>query len=131
MYFSDGLVQSRGMSRTRKPYPSDVSHEEWSPAAPYLTLMRAGEPTGAFVARIVQWSALRPWLRDCLEGDAERSAAPGRGLSRLAAGCCAGLAQHLRALLRLASGRSEEPTAAIIDSRTPPLDPGKRPARRL
>jgi transposase len=36
----------------------------------------------------------------------------------LAAGCFETLAQDLRALLRLASGRSEEPTAAIIDSRT-------------
>jgi transposase len=36
----------------------------------------------------------------------------------LAAGCFEALAQDLRAVLRLASGRSEEPTAAIIDSRT-------------
>src|SRR5262249_2609440 len=33
-------------------------------------------------------------------------------------GCFEALAQDLRALLRLASGRAEEPTAAIIDSRT-------------
>jgi transposase len=36
----------------------------------------------------------------------------------LAAGCFEALAQDLRALLRLASGRVEEPTAAIVDSRT-------------
>ena len=36
----------------------------------------------------------------------------------LAAGCFGTLAQDLRALLRLASGRPAEPTAAIIDSRT-------------
>ena len=36
----------------------------------------------------------------------------------LAAGCFETLAQDLRALLRRASGRAEEPTAAIIDSRT-------------
>ena len=36
----------------------------------------------------------------------------------MAAGCFEMLAQDLRALLRLASGRAEEPTAAIIDSRT-------------
>ena len=36
----------------------------------------------------------------------------------LAAGCFEALAQDLRALLRLAAGRDEEPTAAIIDSRT-------------
>jgi transposase len=37
---------------------------------------------------------------------------------RLAAGCFEELAQDLRAVLRLATGRSAEPTAAIIDSRT-------------
>jgi transposase len=36
----------------------------------------------------------------------------------LAAGCFDSLPQDLRALLRLAFGRAEEPTAAIIDSRT-------------
>ncbi len=35
-----------------------------------------------------------------------------------AAGCFEVLAQDLRAMLRLAAGRKEEPTAAIIDSRT-------------
>ena len=36
----------------------------------------------------------------------------------MAAQCFEALVQDLRALLRLASGRKEEPTAAIIDSRT-------------
>jgi len=36
----------------------------------------------------------------------------------LAAGCFEQLADDLRALLRLASGRSPEPSAAILDSRT-------------
>src|SRR4051794_23048542 len=36
----------------------------------------------------------------------------------LAAGCFEALAHDLRALLRLAAGRTEEPAAAIIDSRT-------------
>jgi transposase len=36
----------------------------------------------------------------------------------LAAGCFENLAHDLRAVLRLAAGRGEEPTAAIIDSRT-------------
>ncbi|MGJ0507748.1 MAG: transposase, partial [Methylocystis sp.] len=30
------------MSSIRKPYPSDVSDEEWSLVAPYLTLMDEG-----------------------------------------------------------------------------------------
>ena len=36
----------------------------------------------------------------------------------LAAGCFKALAQDLRALLRLAAGRQEDPTAAMIDSRS-------------
>ncbi|MGJ0507726.1 MAG: transposase, partial [Methylocystis sp.] len=32
------------MSSIRKPYPSDVSDEEWSLVAPYLTLMDEGAP---------------------------------------------------------------------------------------
>jgi len=36
----------------------------------------------------------------------------------LAAGCFETLPQNLRALLRLASGRNADPSAAIIDSRT-------------
>ena len=36
----------------------------------------------------------------------------------MAAACFDALAQDLRALLRLAAGRKEEPTTAIIDSRT-------------
>jgi transposase len=36
----------------------------------------------------------------------------------MAAACFEALAQDLRALLRLAAGRKEEPTTAIIDSRT-------------
>jgi transposase len=36
----------------------------------------------------------------------------------LTAGCFEALAQDLRAMLRLAAGRKEEPTTAIIDSRT-------------
>ncbi len=32
------------MSPIRKPYPSDVSDEEWSLVAPYLTLMDEGAP---------------------------------------------------------------------------------------
>src|ERR1700712_3251419 len=49
----------------------------------------------------------------------------------LAAGCFETLAQDLRALLGLASGRAEEPTAAIIDSRYPTLHARERHPRRL
>ncbi|MFS3135042.1 transposase [Gluconacetobacter sacchari] len=37
---------------------------------------------------------------------------------RIEAGCFEALASDLRAVLRMASGRKAEPTAAILDSRT-------------
>ena len=45
---------------TRKRYPSDVSDEEWSFAAPYLSLMTAKAPQRAHELRDV-FDALR-WL---------------------------------------------------------------------
>jgi transposase len=47
-----------------------------------------------------------------------RSAAYQQAQRWLASGCFEALAQDLRAVLRLVAGREEEPTAAIIDSRT-------------
>jgi hypothetical protein len=40
MYFWEVMLQKKGMSRSRKLYPSDVSDDEWSLAAAYMTLMR-------------------------------------------------------------------------------------------
>src|SRR5437867_158862 len=57
----------------RKPYPSDVTDDEWAFVAPYLILMKEDAPQ-----------------RD----------------------------HELRALLRLAKGRKEQPSAAIFDGRT-------------
>ena len=52
----------------RKPYPTDVSDEEWSFAAPYLTLMNQHAPQREHDLREV-FNALRwlvragaPWL---------------------------------------------------------------------
>jgi transposase len=107
----------------RKLYPSDVSDEEWALVAPYLTLLpegakqrehplreafdglryvvRHGIPWRAMPHDLPPWHAVydqaRRWLR---------------------AGSFEALAADLRAVLRLAAGRGEEPTAAVLDSRT-------------
>jgi transposase len=111
------------LTPTRKPYPSDVTDEEWAFVAPYLTLMDEGAPQRRhslrevfnglrFIVRTgMQWRMmphdLPPW--DIVYQQARRW---------LAAGCFEAIVHDLRALLRLAAGRAPEPTAAILDSRT-------------
>ncbi|PYD77350.1 IS5 family transposase [Komagataeibacter sucrofermentans] len=111
------------MTPARKPYPSDVSDEEWSLVVPYLVLMRedAHQRHHAlrelfnglrYVIRYgIAWRAmpndLPPW-----------SAVYQQSRRWMEAGCFDALVSDLRAVLRIASGRRAEPTAAIIDSRT-------------
>ena len=108
---------------SRKPYPSDVSDEEWAFVAPYLALVREDAPQRTHDLREV-FNGLR-WI--------VRSGAPWRMLPHdfppweavyqqtqrwLSAGAFEAMVHDLRALLRLAKGRDKEPTAAILDSRT-------------
>src|SRR6266853_542009 len=81
----------------RKPYPSDVTDDEWMFVAPYLTLMREDAPQREHDLRDV-FNALR-WM--------VRSGSPWRYL-----------ANDLRELLRMVRGRAPDPSAAVIDSRT-------------
>jgi transposase len=108
---------------SRKPYPSDVSDEEWAFVAPYLTLMREDAPQRDYSLREVfngvrwinrsgaQWrmmpNDLPPWAT--VYQQAQRW---------MNAGVFEAMVQDLRALLRLAQGRNEQPSAAICDSRT-------------
>jgi transposase len=111
------------MSPIRKAYPSDVSDEEWSLVAPYLTLMDEGAPQRQHSLREL-FNGLRYVLRygiawRAMPNDLPPWSAVYQQSQRwLAAGVFEALAQDLRALLRVASGRAAEPTAAIIDSRT-------------
>jgi transposase len=107
----------------RKAYPSDVSDEEWSLVAPYLTLMTETAPQREYPMRELL-NALRYLVRygvawRAMPNDFPPWSAVYQQTQRwLAAGCFDTLAQNLRAILRLAAGRNEEPTKAIIDSRT-------------
>jgi len=107
----------------RKPYPSDVTDEEWSFVASYLTLMREDAPQRRHDLREV-FNAMR-WV--------VRTGSPWRYMPNdlppwelvyqqaqrwIAAGVFASMVKDLRELLRMLAGRDPQPTAAILDSRT-------------
>ena len=108
---------------TRKPYPSDVSDDEWAFVAPYLTLMSEDAPQREYPLREV-FNGLR-WM--------VRTGAPWRMIANdlppwhtiyeqtqrwIKAGCFTAIVHDLREMLRLAGGRTAKPTAAIFDGRT-------------
>jgi transposase len=111
------------MEPTRKPYPSDVSDEEWAFVAPYLTLLpldakqRQHDLREVFnglrfiVKTGMQWrfmpNDLPPW--EAVYQQTQRW---------IGAGSFEAIVHDLRVLLRVAAGREPEPSAAIFDGRT-------------
>ena len=108
---------------SRKPYPTDVSDDEWSFVAPYLSLMNADAPQRRHDLREV-FNALRwivhtgaPWRY--LPGDLPPWEAVYQQTRRwLDAGVFEAMVHDLRAMLRWAEGRADTPTAVIFDSAT-------------
>lgn len=111
------------MTPARKPYPSDVSDDEWSLVVPYLTLVREDAPQRQHALREL-FNALRYLVRygiawRAMPNDLPPWFAVYQQTQRwMQAGCFETLVHDLRAVLRMAAGRPPEPTAAIIDSRT-------------
>src|SRR3954471_5941883 len=112
------------MTRTaRKPYPSDVSNDEWAFVAPYLTLVRGDAPQRKYELREV-FNALRWMVR---AGAAWRMLPTNLPPWELVyqqtqrwvkAGCFEAMVHDLREILRLAVGREPAPTAIVLDGRT-------------
>jgi transposase len=108
---------------SRKPYPTDVSDDEWSFVAPYLSLMNADAPQRRHDLREV-FNALRwivhtgaPWRY--LPGDLPPWEAVYQQTRHwLDAGVFEAMVHDLRAMLRWAEGRADMPTAVIFDSAT-------------
>lgn len=111
------------MTNERKGCPSDVSDEEWAFCVPSLTLMKEDAPQREHPLREL-FNGLR-WLA--------RTGSPWRLMAHdlppwhavyqqtrrwVRAGCFEAMAEDLRVLLRLCAGRTDAPSAAILDSRT-------------
>jgi transposase len=109
--------------RPHKPYPTDVSDEEWAFAAPYLTLMTERAPQRKHDLRAM-FNALR-WIA--------RAGAPWRLLPHefppweavyqqtqrwLQAGCFEAMVNDLRSILLVAQSKHGQPSAVILDGRT-------------
>jgi transposase len=107
----------------RKPYPFDVSDDEWAFVAPYLTLMTPNAPQRTYELREVsnalhrivrtgaQWHMLPhefpPWAT--VYQQTQRW---------IAADVFDTMVHDLRVLLRWLQGRADAPTATILDNRT-------------
>jgi transposase len=110
-------------TQPRKPYPTDVSDEEWAFVAPYLSLMTPDAPQRRHDLREV-YNALRwivhtgaPWRY--LPGDLPPWPTVYQQTRRwLDAGCFAAMVHDLREMLRWAAGRNAQPSAVIVDSAT-------------
>jgi transposase len=107
----------------RKPYPSNVSDDEWAFVAPYLTLMTAEAPQRVHdlheVFNGLRWivRAGAPWRM--MPNDLPPWEAVYQQTQRwLTAGVFATMVHDLRTLLRLATGRNAQPSAVILGSRT-------------
>jgi transposase len=102
--------------KKRRPYPTDVSDEEWYFAAPCLTLMNKDAPQRRYELREM-FNALR-WI--------VRAGAPWRLLPNdvppwelvyqqtqrwIQAGCFEAMVNDLRSIIRVAQGRQGQPSA--------------------
>lgn len=107
----------------RKPYPNDLSDEQWEFVAPYLTLMKPDAPQREHSLRDV-FDALRwlaragaPWR--LLPHDFPPWAAVYQQFRRWSeAGCFEALVNDMRSIIRAAQGRAGQPSAVVLDGRT-------------
>ena len=107
----------------RKAYPSDVTDEKWAFVAPYLTLMKEDAPQREHdmreVFNAVRWIVRTGCQWRLIPHDLPPWAAVFQQSQRwIAAGVFEAMVHDLRALLRLAKGKKERPTAAIFDGRS-------------
>lgn len=111
------------MKPNRKGYPSDVTDEEWAFVAPYLALCKEQSAQRDYPLRAV-FNALRYIVRTggqwrYMPNDLPPWTVVYQQTQRwIRARCFETIVEDLRMLLREFSGRKEQPTAMILDSRT-------------
>lgn len=108
---------------TRKPYPSDVSDDEWAFVAPYLTLMKEDAPQREHELREVfngvRWIARTGAQWRLMPNDLPPWYTVYQQTQRwLKAGVFEDLVHDLRRLMREIVERAPEPSAVILDGRT-------------
>ncbi len=107
----------------RAPYPTDVADEEWAFLVPYLTLMREDAPQRKHSLREL-FNGLRFSVRTGLQWRyLPHDLPPWHAVYQqtrrwIAADVFTGIIADLRELIRIGDGRSAQPTAMILDSRT-------------
>jgi transposase len=107
----------------RKLYPSDVTDEEWAFVVTYLTLMKAEAPQREHTLREV-YNALRWIVRTGAQWRMIPHEFPpwhavyDQAQRWIKAGVFETMAHDLRTVLRLMQGRTADPSAAVLDSRT-------------
>ena len=122
---------------SRKPYPTDVSDEEWAFVAPVSDLMTRGRPAAPpRPARGLQRAALDRARRRPVAHAADRLPAVGGGLPADPAlagrrACFEAMVHDLRALLRWSAGRADQPDGGHFRQRHAAIDAGERAPRRL
>lgn len=108
---------------TRKPYPSDITDDEWAFVAPYLVLMKEDAPQRDHELRAV-FNGLRWIIRTGAQWRMMPNDLPlwytvyQQAQRWIAAGVFEDMVHDLRALLRLVKGKKEQPSAVIFDGRT-------------
>jgi transposase len=107
----------------RKPYPSDVTDDEWTFVAPYLALCRADAAQRVHDLREVfnaaRWMVKTGTQWRYMPNHFPPWAAVYQQTQRwIKAGVFEAMVHDLRALLRLGEGRAPEPSAVVVDGRT-------------
>ena len=111
------------MSTTRRSHPSDVTDGEWEFLLPYVCLMREDAPQREHPLREL-FNALRYVVKTgCQWRFLPHDFPPWTAVYQQArrwvqAGVFETIAHDLRMMVRLLEGRTEQPSATILDSRT-------------